>query len=156
MIGDKAMEFQTKYFGAVEADAEDFITFPKGLFGFEDEHQFLLLPFHASAGSLLCLQSINTPALAFVAVDPFTLLPSYAPVLEPEELRALGAQSSGELGYYTFCVVKDPVGQSTVNLKCPLAIHPQTRIAQQVILDTQEYEMRHPLAQFSAKGGAPC
>ena len=59
------------------------------------------------------------------------------------------------MGYYVLCVVKNPVSDSTVNLKCPVAINPETRVAYQVILDTEDYEMRHPLAEFS-KGGAPC
>ena len=43
-----------------------------------------------------------------------------------------------------------------MNLKCPIAIHPETRVARQVILDNDRYEMRHPLAQFGGEGGAEC
>ena len=45
---------------------------------------------------------------------------------------------------------------ATVNLKCPVAIHPETRAARQVILEADSYEMRHPLAQFRTEEGAPC
>lgn len=152
-MGD-AMELNTKYFGAVDYDADDVLTFSAGLFGFEDEHQFLLLPFEGSAGSLLCLQSVTTPALAFVVMDPFALYPDYAPELQPQELKSLGMTDSAELGYYVLCVVKNPVSDSTVNLKCPVAVHPETRIARQVILETGDYEMRHPLAQFDRQKGA--
>ena len=150
------MKLQSKYFGEIDYEAGDIITFPAGLFGFEDEHEFLLLPFEGSAGSLLCFQSTLTPALAFVAVNPFSLLPSYAPELQPHELKELGVARSDELGFYVLCVVKKPVDQSTVNLKCPVAIHPDTRVARQVILDTDDYEMRHLLAQFGKEGGSSC
>ena len=63
---------------------------------------------------------------------------------------------SQELGFYVLCVVKKPVSESTVNLKCPIAVHPETRAARQVILETDAYEMRHPLAQFGREEGAPC
>ena len=63
------MKVQSKYFGEVEYESDDLLTFPAGLFGFDEEHDFLLLPFEGSAGSLLCFQSIQTPALAFVAMD---------------------------------------------------------------------------------------
>lgn len=142
------MKLQAKYFGEVEYLEEDIITFPSGLFGFEDERQFLLLPFDGSAGTLLCFQSVRTPALAFVVMDPFSLLPEYAPVLQPQELKELGVGDSQDLGFYVLCVVKKPVADSTVNLKCPVAINPETRVARQVILDADAYEMRHPLAQF--------
>ena len=148
------MKLQTKYFGQIDYDAEDIITFSSGPFGFEDEHQFLLLPFDGSAGALLCFQSVNTPALAFLA--PFSLLPGYEPVLQPQELKELGVKDSQELGFYVLCVVKKPVADSTVNFKCPVAIHPETRAARQVILEADSYEMRHPLAQFGTEEGAPC
>ena len=106
-----------------------------------------------------CLQAelgSQTPALAFVAMDPFSLSPDYAPVLQPRELKDLGVQDSQELGFYVLCVVKRPVSDSTVNLKCPIAIHPDTRVARQVILESDAYEMRHPLAQFRTEEGAVC
>lgn len=150
------MKLQTKYFGEIDYEAGDVITFPVGPFSFEAEHEFLLLPFEGGAGSLLCFQSIHTPGLAFVAMDPFSLLPGYNPVLQPQELKELGVADSQELGFYVLCVVKKPVSDSTVNLKCPVAIHPETRVARQVILETDAYEMRHPLAQFGNEEGAPC
>ena len=150
------MKLQTKYFGQIDYEASDIITFTQGPFGFEEEREFLLLPFDGSAGSLLCFQSIHTPGLAFVAMDPFSLLPGYEPILQPQELKELGVSDSQELGFYVLCVVKKPVSDSTVNLKCPVAIHPETRQARQVILETDAYEMRHPLAQFGGEEGATC
>ena len=151
------VKLQAKYFGEIDYMEEDVLRFPSGLFGFEEEHEFLLLPFEGSSGTLLCFQSVQTPALAFVAMDPFALLADYAPVLQPHELKELGVKESHELGFYVLCVVKKPVSDSTVNLKCPVAIHPDTRVARQVILDADSYEMRHPLAQFGTKEeGAPC
>lgn len=150
------MKLQAKYFGEIDYMLEDVVTFSSGPFGFEEEHEFLILPFDGSAGALLCFQSVHTPALAFVAMNPFALLPEYAPVLQPHELKELGVADSQELGFYVLCVVKKPVADSTVNLKCPIAINPETRAARQVILEADGYEMRHPLAQFSQGEGAPC
>lgn len=147
------MQLNTKYFGPVDYDSEDIISFPNGLFGFENETAFLLLPFEGSNGNLLCFQSVQTPSLAFVAMDPFALYPAYNPVLTDEELRFLGASESGELGYYVLCVVKEPVSESTVNLRCPIVIHPGNRTAIQVILEETEYHMRHRLGDFSNGGG---
>lgn len=143
------MKLQTKYFGTIEYEPEDLVSFPQGLFGFEEEHSFLILPFEG--GGLLCLQSAETPALAFVVLDPFSLRPDYSPELSEQELRSLGASDSHELGYYILCVVRDPVSESTVNLRCPVAVHPETRVARQVILETTAYDMRHPLAEFGRR-----
>lgn len=149
------LKLQTKYFGEVEYETADILRFPAGIFGFEEEHSFLLLPFEGSGGNMLCLQSVRTPALAFVVLDPFSLDPSYAPVLQTAELRQFGVDDSGALAYYVLCVVKDPASASTVNLRCPIAVHPDTREARQVILEMDRYEMRHPLSQFGRSEEAP-
>ena len=150
------MKLSTKYFGEIDCQEEDILCFPKGLFAFEEETEFLLLPFSGSDGTLLCLQSRQTPQLAFVAMNPFALLPDYEPVLQSHELEELEVKESTELAFYVLCVVKNPVADSTVNLKCPVSINPDTRVARQVILDTDKYEMRHPLAEFGEKEEARC
>ena len=142
------MKLQTKYFGEIDYEPTDPIHFPVGLFGFEHEHDFLLLPFEGSHGNMLCMQSVPTDQLAFVLLDPFSLKPDYAPVLTAEELKDFGVEERGALCYYVLCAIKSPVSDSTVNLRCPIVIHPETRMARQVILESDDYEMRHPLSEF--------
>ena len=80
-----------------------------------------------------------------------------SPALAEEELAFLGVQQSGELGYYVLCVVREPVQETTVNLKCPVVINPDTRTAIQAILTDGGYHMRHRLAEFrSGEAVAPC
>ncbi|MFI3253285.1 MAG: flagellar assembly protein FliW [Eubacteriales bacterium] len=148
------MELETKYFGAVRCDEESVLHFSEGLFGFEYEKEFLLIPFEGSGESMLCFQSVHTPTLAFVAMNPFFLNKAYAPILTEKELASMGVSQSEDLCYYTLCVVKEPLSRSTVNFKCPIVINDVTRKAKQVILD--QYEMRHLLSDFAGKEGASC
>ena len=39
----------------------------------------------------------------------------------------MGVSSSQDLCYYVLCVVREPVGESTVNLKCPIVIHAEEK-----------------------------
>ena len=90
-------------------------------------------------------------------MDPFSLRHDYHPALPQGELRSLGAERIEELCFYTLCVVRQPVGESTVNLRCPVVINPRTRQAVQVILESGEYQMHHRLSEFGdGEGGAPC
>lgn len=151
------MQLQTKYFGEIEYQQEDILHFPKGLFGFETETQFLLLPFAGSAETLLCFQSVATPSLAFIAMNPFSLSGKYAPHPSQEELEFMEVSRSEDLCYYVLCAVKEPVSQSTVNLKCPVVVNPDICRGMQVILDTDEYHMRHSLAEFqTGEGDGAC
>lgn len=151
--GAEELVLKTKYFGSIEIEESDVLTFPKGLFAFEDEKKFVLLPFEGSDSALLCLQSAADEHLAFVVMNPFAVCPQYAPVLQAGELEKLGVADSIDLCYYVMCVVRDPVADSTLNLKCPVVINDQTRQAMQVILEGGDYHMRHRLEEF---GGAPC
>ena len=151
------MRLQTKYFGELDCPDHERLHFQRGLFGFEEERDFYLLPFEGSGGSLLCIQSASTPALAFVAMNPFPVKPDYAPVLAEAELRELGVERSEDLCFYVLCAVKDPVGESTLNLRCPVAVNDRTRRAMQVILEGEDYHMHHLLSEFAPqRGDGPC
>ena len=148
------MQINTKYFGQVTYEAGDVLHFRDGLFGFEEEKQFLLLPFADGGGTLLCFQSVTTPGLAFVAMNPFSLKQDYAPELQPAELEAMGVTRSQELSFYVLCVVRNPVSESTVNLKCPVAVNEDTGAAMQAILEHGGYEMRHRLSEFQEEAAS--
>lgn len=143
------MQIKTKYFGDVTYEAEDVLSFPNGLYGFEEETSFLLIPFAGSEGNLLCFQSLRTPSLAFVAMNPFSICPAYAPVLTAEELALMHATRSEDLCYYVLCAVREPVGASTVNLRCPIVLNDEERRGVQMILETDQYQMRHRLDALS-------
>ena len=149
------MKTKTRYFGEVDYTKEEIIAFPKGLFGFEEERNFLLIPF-SNAGTLFSLQSVKTPELAFTLMHPVSLHADYAPVLQAEELAALNAAQSEELYYYVMCTVREPVTECTVNMKCPLAVNPDTHPGMQVILEDDTWEMRHKLSEFGGQEDATC
>ena len=151
------MKLETRLLGTIEYGREDVLTFPNGLPSFEDEHAFLVLPIEGSGGGLLCLQSVTTPALSFLMMNPFPLCPSYAPVLQPKEREEMGVSRDEELCFYVLCALKRPVERSTVNLKCPIVLNPDRKLGCQVILDTQAYSMHHPIADLSkSKEDASC
>ena len=141
------MKTQTKYFGEVEYSQTDVVTFPAGLYGFEEEKEYLLIPFEGST-LLYSLQSVKTPMLSFILVHPFSLDPGYAPVLQPEELKTLKVEKSEELCYYALCALKKPSSESTVNMRCPVVINPDTQTAMQVVLEDDRWQMRQRLAEF--------
>ena len=149
------MKTKTRYFGEIDYTGDEVITLPKGLFGFEEEQKFLLLPF-SDAGTLFSFQSVKTPELAFTLMHPFSLHAGYAPVLQAEELKTLNAEKSEELYYYVMCTVKEPVTECTVNMKCPLAINPDTHSGMQVILEDDAWEMRHKLSEFEGQEDKTC
>lgn len=144
------MTIQTDFYGEVEYSEKDLITIPDGLFGFADLKYYLPLSLNEGDDSVIMLQSTEQCQIAFVLINPGSLCPDYTPVLTPEDLSCLDASDSGELSYYSICVIRDNYLESTVNLKCPLAINPDTRKGMQLILDDSRYGYRHCLSSFPA------
>lgn len=155
------MIVNTDYYGSVEYKPEELIIFPEGLFGFPNLKQYLPLGLDETGdGSLLLLQSVENPEIAFFVINPPVIFPDYYPVLQPEELAFLQAENSNDLSYYAICVVHSNYLENTVNLKCPLVINPDSRRGIQVILNGSDYSCRHLLGDLlglgEAKGGNDC
>lgn len=137
-------------------DEKDLILFEEGLFGFEEYTKYIPLAVDEEdeSGAMIYLQSIEEEHLSFLMMNPLLLKEDYAPVLSEADLKALGVKEAGELAYYVICVMKETPQDSTVNLKCPVAINVNTKQARQIILEEGGYGMRHTLKEFSNKEGA--
>ena len=80
------MKIDTKYYGEIDYTKDELVVFPDGLFGFSQYHDYLPLSMEEDDSSLLILQSVDEPYVAFFLIDAAALFPSYSPVLLPEEL----------------------------------------------------------------------
>ncbi len=137
----------TKYFGTYTYEQKEVLFFQNGLFGFEEEKEFLLIQFDKKNENVLCLQSLKDPNIAFFVVDPFAFLPEYRPLPSQKEMDSIGAKGIGDLFFYVICRMTDDIRTSTANLKCPIIINLHNNEAMQVILDDTAYQFRH---SFSA------
>lgn len=57
------MQLQTKSFGAVECQPGELLRFERGLFGFEEEKEFCLLPFEGGGGACCASKASRRPSL---------------------------------------------------------------------------------------------
>lgn len=144
------MNISTKYFDDVSISEQDIIYFKEGIFGFENFKKYIIIEFESGSDNLLCLQSIDDEELAFVLMNPFNLMSDYKPQLSDSDIEDLAIDENTEgVLYYVICVVKDSISESTVNMKCPIVINPKSKMAKQIILDSEEYNFKHELKQFT-------
>lgn len=132
------------------------IDFENGLFGFEDCKKFTPIFLDENVDTMLTLQSLDLEELSFVVMNPFVLKPDYSPKISSIELQSIGKNENNEYAWYVICVTKNPIEDSTVNLKCPIIINPLNGKAKQVILDNDDYKMRHTLKELTAKENNSC
>ncbi len=147
------MDIQTQYFGTISCSEKELIHFSDGLFGFTHLKDFVPLAFQDNNDALICLQSVEDFRVSFILMNPFQLYADYSPVLSEEDRKLLHVSSEDDsVSYYAICVIHDPMDNSTVNLKCPIAVNIENREARQVILDNPLYQFRHLIKDFVKKG----
>jgi flagellar assembly factor FliW len=128
---------QSRLFGTLQVAPEACIRFPRGIPGFWEEREFVLLP--AGADGLFWMQSLRQPALAFFAVDPFKFLPDYAPALPPE----CDGQEVALLALVT--LPRGRGGRCTINVKAPIVIDLRSSTARQEILEDDTLPLALPI-----------
>ncbi|RXS85621.1 flagellar assembly protein FliW [Geobacillus sp. PK12] len=137
------MNVRTKYHGELDIDEQDIIHFPHGLPGFADEKRFVLLPLADTP--FVILQSVETPALGFVLIEPFSYFPTYEFELDETTVEQLGIESERDVAVYVILTVADPFDHTTANLQAPVVIHVHKRLGKQVILTNTAYQTKHRL-----------
>jgi len=136
---------KTTRFGEIEVDEGRSIHFKDGLPGFSDARDFVILE-HKPGSPFMWLQSMDTPDLAFVMINPFLLKSDYLQDLTPEEETLMKAENDEEIIVYSLVTIpRGHVEKATVNLMGPIVIGSASRNAKQVILANSEYSHCHPM-----------
>lgn len=138
------MKLESTRFGTLEIVEKDVIEFSDGLYGFEKETQFTLLPFNPNVESPMeWMQSIQSPHLAFVITDPYLYVPDYKLKLMAEDKLKVGLGEDDS--FLTRCIVTIPENytEMTANLVAPVVINSEKGRGKQYVLTTMEYDTRH-------------
>jgi flagellar assembly factor FliW len=142
------MTVNTTHFGTIAIDEASTIEFPEGLPGFECCRRFVPLEAGNAAG-LIFLQSLESPQLCFLTILLRSLCPDYRLAMSAEERELLGLDSIMPVEEHRLVlleIVSLAEGEEpTANLLAPVAIHPDTRRAVQVVRTDGLYPLRAEL-----------
>lgn len=139
------MVITTKLFGDIEINEQKKITFVQGIIGFPDLKDFLLIHDSESSGSIRWLQSIQEPAFAMPVIDPLIIAPDYNPSVEDELLKPLNITDEENVLVVVTITVPSDLTKMSVNLKAPIIISGETRLANQIITDDEQYLVKYPI-----------
>jgi flagellar assembly factor FliW len=150
------MKVLTKPYGEIEIADRQLVTFPRGLFGFEELRTFALLD--ASQQPFYWLQSLERVEVAFVLIDPLFFRPDYTPDVDPGELEEIGIGSQAEALVFSIVTIPEKSSQMTANLQGPLILNPRTHAGRQSISANPRWGVRHIILEELAKArqGASC
>lgn len=148
------MKIATKYSGEVEINPKNIITFPQGIPSFEEEKEFVLLPFSEPPSSpFYILQSVHTEGLAFVVMTPFVFYPEYEVKIPDNVVEQLEIEKEEDVALFTIITLRETLEKSTVNLRGPIVINSAKQLGKQIVLNDSNYETRHPLKVPTASTG---
>ncbi|MBU0472795.1 MAG: flagellar assembly protein FliW [Bacteroidetes bacterium] len=123
------MKLKTEQFGEIEYANENVIRIAKGLFGFENLEEYLLIKTDNTL--FYWLNSIEEPSVAFPMVGINVLDDTYP-------------QVDGTEPFGIVTLDKDPL-KITVNMKAPLYINQDIKTGKQKILDREKYLVNYKL-----------
>ncbi|HVO37924.1 MAG TPA: flagellar assembly protein FliW [Spirochaetia bacterium] len=148
------MKVRTKPYGEMEISDRQKISFPRGIFGFEELREFALLD--ARQAPFYWLQSLQRVEIAFVLIEPHFFRPDYTPDVEPAELQEIGIDSPDDMLVFAIVTIPEDSSRMTANLQGPLLINRRSRVGRQSISANPRWAVRHIILEelALAKRGA--
>ncbi|WP_432357507.1 flagellar assembly protein FliW [Sporosarcina sp. UB5] len=140
------MNIETKFHGKIDIQPEQLWNFPKGIPGFEEEKEFALLPIEGN-DTFQVLQSTNTPSVAFIVTNPYTLVDDYSFDIDEPTIELLAIEKTEDVFVLGILTLKQPFETSTINLQAPLIFQINIRKAKQMILNDSRFKTRHTIGQ---------
>ncbi|RNF38809.1 flagellar assembly protein FliW [Planococcus salinus] len=142
------MNIQTSQFGEIEIADDRVLSFAKGIPGFEDMKEYVLLPADEEGESpFFFLQSIESAELSFFLVDPFSFFKDYDIKLEEQLVERLELEEPTDAIVLTTVSVTGEMKDATTNLKAPIIINNTKKLGMQIVLDNKTYQIKQPLFQ---------
>ena len=135
----------TLRFGEIEVEEEKIVHFKEGIPAFEDEHEFLIIPYDEESPYYF-MQSLKTPELAFLITTPFIFFPDYVIEIEDETLEELKIKNQEDVMLYSLITIPNgSVRYMTANLLAPVVINPENMQAKQIVMEKTRYTTKHRL-----------
>lgn len=138
------MVIQTKHFGEREIDEANVLLFEEGIFGFDDLSKYVILS-DGEGGNFCWLQSLEDTSVALPLIDPVAFYKDYNPEIAADYVAKIGELKEEDLNLFAVVVVPEAIEKMTVNLKAPILINVKTKKGIQVIVEDEEYGIRHNL-----------
>ncbi|MBU3142348.1 flagellar assembly protein FliW [Clostridium sp. CF012] len=138
------MELVTKYHGVIEYSDDDVIVFKKGLPGFKQLKNFIILPLESNTAFSI-LQSIEDVEVGLVLVSPFTIAADYEFKIPDTYIKELQIATPEEVLVLTTVTLNSNIENMTTNLKAPIIINIKDKLGEQLILDNDKYRIKQPL-----------
>ncbi len=138
--------------GRLDVEPGRVIQFLEPIAGFPNCLRYALLPYMQASGredaAIRWLQAMDPPFHTFIVADPWSVAPDYAPEIADSDAEQLDALSFTQTALYGIMTVSQQHGELTINLRAPIIVNAQVRLAKQVVLLNGEYATNHRVCEL--------
>lgn len=145
------MLVNTRLFGEIVIEDDKVLEFEQGILGFEELKKYAIVfnNEQESKKGIMWLQSIEDGSLAFPVIDPTLVEETYNPIVEEDWLEPIGSfETAEDLYVLAILTVPTDITKMTVNLKAPLIINTISRKGCQIIVNNEEYKVKHNVYEY--------
>ena len=122
------------------------LNFEKGLLGLELYKNFVLKDIE-EVESFKLLQCEDEPDIGLILVSPFEVEKEYEFEISDAVEKQIGAKSVDELLIFTTVNINSDPSKMTTNLRAPIIINRASKKGIQVILNNEQYKIKHPISK---------
>ena len=146
-------KINTSRFGEIEIDEKRIVHFKNGIPAFEDEKEFIILPYDEESPYYF-MQSLKSPDLAFLLTVPFLFFPNYTFEIDDNSLEELEINPKTKTLYYTLITIPNGnIRYMTTNLLAPIVLNIDNMTAKQIVLEKTNYTTKERLFPDAKKEG---
>lgn len=138
------VKVNTTRFGELEVNQEDIIAFSEGLLGFESLKKFFVVD-PGDSTLILWLQSIEDEKIAFPIIEPKIFKPDYVAKLLPADMNSVQLETISNAKIYSILTIPADITTMSANLKAPIVINNEKKIAKQIVLQDNKLSVKHEM-----------
>ncbi len=120
------------------------IHFDEGLIGFSEFKDFVLME-NDSLAPFRLLQSLESPQVGFLVLEPTALADNYYDLVPGREWESLGVTGKTKPLAFVIVVIGNTPQASTGNFQAPLLVNYEKMVGKQIILTDSGFSVRQPL-----------
>ena len=140
---DSLLTINTSQFGEINVKPDNVITFVQPILGFDEFRKFVLIE-DEKFFPIQWIQSVENPDLAFPIVNPGLLNIKYDIDTSSTSMSSLKLKNIEAVTTYTLLVIpSNRIDEVRTNLKAPIFINIEERLAVQVVYEDTKYPVRY-------------
>lgn len=140
------MLIKSKFFGEIDIDEKELITFEEGILGFPDLSKYIVLR-EEDNDYFSYLQAIEDESVCFIMTSPYYVTSDYSIDISDDAVKKLEIKAEGDVILFSIVTVPEDMRKMTANLRAPLIVNIKKRKGLQEVIDNEGYSIKHRIVK---------